>query len=125
MQPSFPVPRSIELQYDQVYNNNGTVTLDTIRQSVAENYQRRPNELDPFGPGPTAAGLQALFSTFGGTFSNFKVFRQKYAVLAYIHFWNVLFSNRMLPGLIDSSPLLWQASKRFLKIQCYHCKTEE
>ena len=85
LQPSFPVPRSIELQYDQVYNNNGTVTLDTIRQSVAENYQRRPNELDPFGPGPSAAGLQALFSTFGGTFSNFKVFRQKFAVISSLH----------------------------------------
>ena len=69
-------PTAIDIQYDDVYNNPGGVRLETIKRAVTGDYQRRPNEVNPFNPGPGAEDLGRALSGFSKTFSKFKVTRK-------------------------------------------------
>ena len=79
---SIAIPEGIQIQYDQVYNNAASVTLDTVRQAVTEDYQRRPNELDLFGQGPGPIGLKNGLASFGDTFTR--------STQPFLDFWVVL-----------------------------------
>ena len=75
MRAGWKIPEAIDVQYDQVYNNALKVDLETVRQSVHEDYQRFPNEINPGLAGPGAEGLRQTLSGFGGVFSDFMVSR--------------------------------------------------
>ena len=69
-------PTAIDIQYNDVYNNPSGVRLETIKRAVTGDYQRRPNEINPFSPGPGADDLGRALSGFSKTFSKFKVTRK-------------------------------------------------
>ena len=66
----------VDIQYEAVYNSLGGVRPETIMAAVADDYQRRPNEINPFSQGPGAIGLGQALASFTDTFSSFKVTRK-------------------------------------------------
>ena len=73
------VPQSIENFYTGILSDLTGRGQDSnfIAQTIAEDWQLRPNLLNPKGDGPTRSGVKTVTNLFNLLFSDFKFERQQ------------------------------------------------
>ena len=84
------LPNSIENFYDKILSNPGThgQNLSLIRETVADDWNNRPNQLNPskgIGAGPFPEGLKKLMGAFSTMLKDVTFTRKETSILKQLH----------------------------------------